>query len=354
MAYDFFPTSSSDIQKKLAGAKWPEEKIKDAINVHQYLLRKSPTPVNFDLKEKGKVNVTRSLQGDFKIADIVKGANITQFKLKFGNGSAGNRGANNKGNKFETDFANAIDNWWAGKEGWDKDKSVAKAIEGLNVTYNLTKSKTFDAAVLGGENTRRPIVFGSKIVLANPKGEGYDVGPSVTDITLKTDFDPIYLSLKLGSTTTFFNVGVKKILTKTEIESGNITNTDGLKLLKLLGIDPKRFCAVFNGDKGAGGKEKVSAPTALNELLMSGIGYNYHIIHKFPGKVLSKKMDKSAMKTAGKIKGGLIIEYGGKGGTAKRVNIQCESKTYSFQLNIRDTQGTDGYPTRLMCDFKYA
>ena len=24
-----------------------------------------------------------------------------------------------------------------------------------------------------------------------------------------------------------------------------------------------------------------------------------------------------------------------------------------FKLNLRDTQGGDGYPTRLMCDFKY-
>jgi hypothetical protein len=29
------------------------------------------------------------------------------------------------------------------------------------------------------------------------------------------------------------------------------------------------------------------------------------------------------------------------------------SSIYKFSLNIRDTQGKDGYPTRLMCDFKY-
>ena len=26
-------------------------------------------------------------------------------------------------------------------------------------------------------------------------------------------------------------------------------------------------------------------------------------------------------------------------------------KPYKFKLNIRDTQGKDGYPTRMMCDF---
>ena len=47
------------------------------------------------------------------------------------------------------------------------------------------------------------------------------------------------------------------------------------------------------------------------------------------------------------------IYYGGKTGTGKRIDIVVKSSTYEFKLNIRDTQGTDGYPTRMMCDFKY-
>ena len=50
--------------------------------------------------------------------------------------------------------------------------------------------------------------------------------------------------------------------------------------------------------------------------------------------------------------GAVRIFYGGKGGRAKRIDIEMESKFYSFKINIRDTQGTDGYPTRMMCDFK--
>ena len=31
--------------------------------------------------------------------------------------------------------------------------------------------------------------------------------------------------------------------------------------------------------------------------------------------------------------------------------MEVESSVYKFKLNIRDTQGNDGYPTRMMCDF---
>jgi hypothetical protein len=49
--------------------------------------------------------------------------------------------------------------------------------------------------------------------------------------------------------------------------------------------------------------------------------------------------------------GTVTIHYGGKGGRGKRIDMEMESAHYKFKLNIRDTQGRDGYPTRLMCDF---
>jgi len=57
------------------------------------------------------------------------------------------------------------------------------------------------------------------------------------------------------------------------------------------------------------------------------------------------------MEKAAKV-GNLLIHYGGKSGKAKRIDIEMESSLYSFKINIRDTQGKDGYPTRMMCDFK--
>ena len=352
MAYNFFPKSEQEILTSLKS--WPEANRNDVVSLFNYL-SKHDTPINIDTAKKGMVNVSRALQGDYTIANIKREAGLKNINIKFGNGSSGNRGANNRGNAFETEFCTAIENWWTG-DAQVTNANMLSAIQDLDKTYGLKKLKTFDAVAVGGENTRRPLKFGSQIQLTNTKGTGFNVGKSVTDVTLTNGAgkDLVYLSLKLGTTVTFFNVGVKTILTKAEIDSGNITNNNGLALLKLFGIDPVRFCSIFsNNIESNPGKVSVTPPAGpIQHLLQSGIGYGYHIIHKFPGRILSKKMDEAAMKTAARV-GPVTIYYGGKGGTGKRIDMVMESSTYTFKLNIRDTQGGDGYPTRMMCDFSY-
>ena len=230
---------------------------------------------------------------------------------------------------------------------------MLNAIEDLNKTYELRKSKTFNVDIMGGENTRRPIIYQPKIHLDNPKGSGYDVGKSVTDITLTTDKQSIFLSLKLGTTTTFFNVGIRTVLPPDDIKAYNIKNPNGKKLLELFNIDEKSFCDVFNGKLSRGYSNNVTPkPGAMDELMKTGIGKGYHIIHKMTGKIISKKMDDAALRKAANVNN-VTIFYGGKTGTGKRIDMEMESSTYKFKLNIRDTQGGDGYPTRLMCDFSY-
>lgn len=350
--YSFFPKTSDEIEKSLAD--FSEINRTDIVNLFNFLREKEPSidaPINIDLKKQGIINVSRSFDGVLSLDDIRKGANLQRIKIKYGNGSSGNRGANNRGNLFEGQFADALNAWWAGEEV--KDAATLEAILDLDKTYNLSESEKFIVKVEGGENTKRPIKFGNKIILDNPKGSGYDVGKSLTDITIETDKGPIYLSLKLGGTTTFFNVGVRTILTPTQIKDGNITNKDGLKLLDIFGIDPVKFAAIFNGEgKGEVDRGAKVNKKAITDLLMSGIGYNYHVIHKMGKKILSKKMDEVAMKKAAAIKGGVKVYYGGKTGKGKRVDVEFESASYVFKINIRDTQGKDGYPTRMMCDFK--
>ena len=349
VAYTFFPKSTQEIDSELKG--FPEENLKEIKRLFAILKPKAPTPINIDPGKKGVVNVTRQLQDDMTIADIKAKADLSKVKIKFGNGSSGNRGANNRGNLFEPQFAEALLSWWAGDAV--KDRNMSAAIEHLDKTYEMSESKEFKVDVVGGENTRRPLVFSPKIQLTNPKGKGFDVGKSVTDITVTIDQGPIYLSLKLGGTTTFFNVGVKTILTKKEIQAEKIVNPNGKKLLKLFGINEQEFCNVFNGtSSGRVDKRPKFDKAGLSHLLQSGIGFNYHIIHKLGGKILSKEMTQSAMKTAAAVTAP-VVYYGGKGGKGKRIDIEMQSSTYVFKLNLRDTQGGDGYPTRLMCDFKY-
>lgn len=352
MAYEFFPKSLDVLDKELKSNNFPAENIKEIISLFSILYSKQmETPINIDFGKKSNVNISRALDGDWTIAQIKQKAGLSKVKIKFGNGSSGNRGANNRGNLFEPQFDKALQDWWAGREV--SDKKMLAAIEDLDKTYNISGAKQFKTDILGGENTRRPLVFSPTIQLKNPKGRGYDVGASVTDITITIDKKPIYLSLKLGGTTTFFNVGVKTILTRKEIENNKITNADGLKLLKLFGIDQQKFCDVFNGvSKGSVDRNPKFNQAAMSTLLQSGIGFNYHIIHKLSGKILSKKMDNAAMVKAARVSSP-VIYYGGKGGKGKRIDIEMSSPTYIFKLNLRDTQGKDGYPTRLMCDFKY-
>ena len=357
MAYDFFPKTSKQIMDKLGG-KFPAENVAELIILHERLSKEYglETPINIDTAKKSNINVSRALEGDTTIPKIVKLASINNLKLKFGNGSSGNRGVNNRGNLFEPIFADDMLKWWAGEDV--RSQSNLNAIEHINQVYNLRKSKTLKVDVVGGLNTPRPLDFsGANIVLTNTKGTGTDVGESVTDITLHTDDGPIYLSLKLGKTTTFFNVGVRTILTPDEIEQGFIRNKNGQRLLDMFGIDNENFCRIFMGGKsGSGYKEYVSNArynrTKMQKLLESGIGHNYHIVHKMSGTVLSKRMDKAMMRKAAKTST-MKLYYGGKTGTGKRINMEMKSSVYKFSLNIRDTQGKDGYPTRLMCDFSY-
>jgi hypothetical protein len=359
MAYDFFPKSVSDITLQLEKNNWDIQKISEVVTLFSYLKKTYPkleTPINLD-KNTSVINISRSLSEDVKLPTISSNLKFNKIKLKFGNGSSGNRGANNRGNLFEPEFADAFIDWWNGKT--ISNKQILSAIEHIYESYDLKEVYEIEVDVVGGENTRRPLTFnGKKIILNNPKGTGFNVGPSVTDITLNPKGKkPIFLSLKLGTTTTFFNVGVKTILTTEEIKNRTIKNQNGLLLLKTFGIDPVLFCDVFNGKKIPSTRKIDRNPSynksSIESLLQSGIGHGYHIVHKMSNKIISKKMDEAAMKKAAQINGSFVVYYGGKTGSGKRIDVEFKSSTYAFKINLRDTQGGSGYPTRMMCDFSY-
>lgn len=352
MAYDCFPKTVKELQQKTKSH--PAEIQGELFLLFNYFKKKFPkleTPINLDLQKRSSVNISRAIQEDTSLQKIKSDVKISKLSMKFGNGSSGNRGVNNRGNLFEPEFAEALLKWWSGEKV--ANTAMREAIEHLDKTYALKKSKKFKVDVVGGENTKRPLIYTPKVKLSNPKGSGYDIGKSVTDITLHTDKQEIYLSLKLGTTVTFFNVGVRTVLPPDDIKAYNIQNPDGKKLLKLFGINEKVFCDVFNGRLERGFTENVRLPASMiDELMKTGIGEGYHIIHKLSGGIKSKKMDRNALNKASKVSNATVY-YGGKGGTGKRVDIEMESQTYKFKLNLRDTQGKDGYPTRLMCDFSY-
>jgi len=352
-AYNFIPKSVEDIEKSLA--KFPAENVEEIIKLFNYLLPQDSegTPINIDLKRNNKINVRRfPFKQTTTEADITQHLGLKAIKIKFGNGSMGGRGSNNKGNAFERIFADACDSYIAGEnDSKYPTGETLKVIEGLVSKYNFDKS-TWYPNVVGGKNTKRPLEFGGMITIKNIGGTGFDIGKAVTDVTIHRSGDfPVFLSLKTSSTTTFFNVGVKTKLTKKEIDEGEVKNIDGKKLLDLFGIDNKRFCTIFNDNvKTKSGKVTVPASKAVETLLASGIGHGYHVIHAKGGKIDSYEIDKKYMQDSSKV-GTMTLHYGGKRGEGKRIDMEMESSHYKFKLNIRDTQGKDGYPTRMMCDF---
>ena len=101
------------------------------------------------------------------------------------------------------------------------------------------------------------MVYSPDVIITAPGG-GADgnIGAIVTDLTLYGIYGDgkeelaAYLSLKLGTTATFFNVGVLKVLKTSEIKEGMVQESDGKRLLNLLGVENVRMCQIFNGDFG--------------------------------------------------------------------------------------------------------
>jgi hypothetical protein len=359
MAYTFFPESASDIQKTLKNGD--QAKVAEIMDVFAWLKAKFPAvdkPINIDPSKLALINVTRQLEGDVELGALKRYTKISKIKLKFGSGSSGNRGVNNRGNLFEPQFAKALMEWFEGVK--IADHRVMGAIQDLDKTYNLKQYSKLEIVQEGALNKKRPLVYTPDIIISAPGG-GADgnIGAIVTDLTLMGDGKIVaYLSLKLGTTATFFNVGVKTVLTTDEIKKGLIENQNGKKLLDLFNIKAPLFCDVFNGTLKEGHKEDVwhsmsgGQQTNLKKLLASGIGHGYQVIHKLSSEVKSIKVDKKYMDLAA-TPTSCVVYYGGKGGSGKRVDIEIETKKYRLKLNLRDTQGAGGYPTRLMGDFGY-
>jgi hypothetical protein len=363
MAYTFFPKSASEIQATLKNGA--QKKVDDIMNLFAWLHAKFPdieTPINIDPSSIGKVNVTRTLEGDVNLAEVKRYAKLSTISIKFGAGSSGNKGVNNRGNLFEPQFAKALEDWWSGIK--ITDTKMIAALEDLKEEYDLTQYTSIRVVQEGALNKKRPLVYSPDVIISAPGGgaDG-DIGSIVTDLTLmgtKNGKEKVvaYLSLKLGNTATFFNVGLKTVLTTEEIKKGLIENDNGKKLLSLFNIKAPVFCDVFNGKLDKGYNEDVwpkmdgAQKVALKKLLESGIGHGYHVIHKLSAGIKSIKIDKK-YKEAAATPTSCVVYYGGKTGTGKRVDIEIETKKYRLKLNIRDTQGQGGYPTRLMGDFSY-
>jgi hypothetical protein len=359
MAYTFFPKTATEINKTLKGDK---AKINEIINVFTFLkekFKKEDTPINVDPASIGKINVTRNLQGDVDLAKLKRELKLSKITMKFGSGSSGGRGVHNKGNAYEGILSTGIEKWW---DGENVESSLLETIEKIAKLHGLNKCPSLEVKNVGKLNNKRPFVFTPKVKISSKIPiTNNNLGPVVTDITLlcgKRQKREIYLSLKTGGTAVFFNSGIRTVLTPQEIKSGSIENDNGLKILDLFNIEAALFCDVFNGKLKKSYSEDVwstmssSQKRNIKEFLKSGIGHGYTVVHKLTKETKVYEVDETYMEKAASPKS-CVVYYGGKTGTGKRVDMEIETGHYILKLNIRDTQGGDGYPTRMMCDYSY-
>ena len=218
--------------------------------------------------------------------DLAKLSGTYGFKISAGNGSRGGTGTKSMGFGFE------------GQVFKDLNTYIEEGIDSPNFKYPdfmkdfhsqvLSKHSEITVSLDGGANTRRPLVFTD--IGALIKGRELNIGQYVTDITVNGDGNPYYLSLKYGGTVTFFNAGVATIFTEDQFKAGKITNRNAKQLLGMLGIDEKRFIETFEGyDKKTATKRapkdivdvtrKVNM-RALLQLLVTGVGMGYWMVHK--------------------------------------------------------------------------
>lgn len=369
--YNFLPKSEQDI----LGSNLPNKReMARLYNLIQGLTNNAmDDPLAIDFKYPNVPKISRKFEGDFDLNKLRADSGFG--KVTFGDGSRGNRGGGNRGILFEkylSDDLNLYIETRDEKAAYRYPKYMKYLIKNF-----LGKARSIEVKDMGALNQRRPVMFMGGKFLISP-GLGKDIGATVTDITLILDNEPMHLSLKMGSTVTFFNSGITKYLTKAEIEAGEIKKKEGLMILDSLGIDPKLFAKVFNEYKGKpsttaargrfGSRAKVPQSTklprrvnvtssvnkvALKNLLISGVGFGYHLVHasKAGKDDIAHFHIKDASQTAKLVTPkSVIVEY--PQGNAKRVNIRIDTPGFEFVVNIRDKSGSSKFPSHIMCDYK--
>ena len=349
-AYDIIPKSEGEIDE--LDIPHDKEKLKALFtDVVTQTGVADPIAISKSTNEKG-IKIMRSVADDL---DLAKLSGTYGFKVSAGNGSRGGTGTKSMGFGFE------------GQVFKDLNTYIEEGIDSPNFKYPdfmkdfhsqvLSKHSEITVSLDGGANTRRPLVFTDIGVLI--KGRELNIGQYVTDITVNGDGNPYYLSLKYGSTVTFFNAGIATIFTEDQFKAGKITNRNAKQLLGMLGIDEKRFIETFEGyDKKTASrrapKDVVDVTRKVNmrallQLLVTGVGMGYWMVHKKGKGVELYEMNRRKMMDAAKVSS-VKVQYPKKG-TAKRIDIEVVTKMYIFKINIRNKQG-GLYPSHIMCDYK--
>ncbi len=366
MAFNSIPKNSSEM-RALAGSSI-DKKYRGPI-IHFYNHIKKHYGIEDALAFNPKTNagksckIMRGLKGTVDVSKIKKQVGLdANFKITWGDGSRGNRGTGNRGNLFEGQLENGLNDWI--EEGDYSNNQYKGFITDLINYYDLEDCQVVKVVAEGGENKKRPLKYeNGNWKVGDADGTNYNIGATVTDLTLTTKKKQkesvIYLSLKTSGTTTMSNLGVKKIFPKNEIQNGTISTDVGLKVLETFGIDNARFCRIFNeaysGNVRSGGDDRNPKfnRALLQGMIRGSIGYGYHYTHKQGSKIKNFPMTKQLCDRATTVNS-VVVHYGGKTGTGQRVDITVKTPVMELKFNIRDTSGSsDPWPDKLQSAYKF-
>lgn len=260
----------------------------------------------------------------------------------------------NKGNAFEEYFVQNFDKF---------ESKIKDIVKGTNYDY---KHIIGTPEHVGGANNRRPLTFTKdSITCGKIIGNNFNIGKTVSDVTLITDNKeyPIYLSLKSGSSVTFVNSGIKTLFTKEFFDGGEL-NGNGKLLLDMLSLDSNKFRNIFNSYNKDYSKNKSTKDTVnildklkdngvFKKFMRSVIGCGFIMVHQVKGdnvEYISFLEEKNLNDFITDIKEAYILYP--NDGKAKRIDIVVKYSKIEFKINLRSKDGGI-YPTHIMADYKF-
>jgi len=350
--YIHFPKNSEEVDALDFVPDGKKDALKDLLKTIQTNKSGVPDPIAMDASNPNNVKVMRTIALDFDLKALTK---TSGFKVSAGNGSRGGGGSKSKGFAFEDQIIQDVDRYIS--QGPDAEFQFPDMMSKMHDAF-LKDATSIAVRSDGAANTKRPLTVTDASMLIG--GRDLNVGPRVTDVTVTADGKPYYLSAKFGGTVTFFNVGVGKIFTAKQFEDGKFTDRSALNILKAFGIDEKEFIEIFTSydpraAKKASKKKRVDVTRkvnkkALQQMLLTGVGYGYWMVHQKGKKVEFYEMTKRRMMQSAKVQSVTILYP--EPGSAKRLDIEVLTPRYEFKINIRNKQG-GLYPSHIMADYKY-
>lgn len=366
MAYNILPSTEEEARKAVGFMN--ETSAKEAFRLYRHLYKKYghiiPNPLAFDSSKKNDCKIARMIQTEFTIKDIKKELKITTLRPDFGDGTRGNRGQNNQGTLFERNMEEALNDWIENPDDLSNNK-YKDFIYDIVKHYNLEKCDEIKVVSEGRQNKKRPmkLVNDHWEIGTASRTNGYDIGATVTDVTLHTKCKnvkrKIYLSLKTSGTTNLSNLGLKtNVFPVDEVKAGKIEKKDGLALMDTFGLNEEYLCSTFNEFQDGNRRyHKTETPNGYNrdlikELIKGSLGYGYHYVHLQKGtKIKHLEIDQNFLERAS-TPSNVKINYGGDTGGAKRVNIHMTTPVFNMVFNIRNTtdKGSKADPDRVYPD----